>query len=539
MNPRRPYRGPGSKPGRASSRSGFFGVLLALALLGGMLVWVARFRKTGFDLVAAIGSFLPTASPPAPPSAPSTTPTPPPPAFTPTDVPTWTPTAAPPTATPTALLIPRPTEVYHTQSGDTVTALAARFGVNPADIQAPDGLRGSTSLVSGQLLIIPSVLEGESSPGYKIVPDSEVAFSGGSGSFDPTQFAAGQDGYLAHYRGFLQNLMRPGGEVILMTAQDHSINPRLLTALLDYESGWVTNPNPEGDALTYPLGYVHPYLHDLSAQLNWAATQLAVGYYGWRAGTVTELKFPDGSTLRINPALNAGTVALQYFLAQSLNRPAWDQAVSDQGFAATYRRLLGDPFAHQLDPIIPPDLTQPPLALPFDPGHTWAFTGGPHGAWEQGGARAALDFAPGALESGCVESQEWVTAVAAGQIVRSGYGSVVLDLDGDGRESTGWDILYLHIADEGRVPAGTYVEPGDHIGHPSCEGGVATGTHVHIARKYNGEWVPADGPIPFNLGGWVAHGGEQEYQGTLTRGGQTVTACSCSAAWTAITADTP
>jgi LasA protease len=129
--------------------------------------------------------------------------------------------------------------------------------------------------------------------------------------------------------------------------------------------------------------------------------------------------------------------------------------------------------------------------------------------------------------------------VAAGQIVRSGYGSVVLDLDGDGRESTGWDILYLHIADQGRVPAGTYVEPGDHIGHPSCEGGVATGTHVHLARKYNGEWLPADGPIPFNLGGWVAHGGAQEYDGTLTRGSQTVTACSCSAAWTAITADTP
>jgi LasA protease len=539
MNPRRRYRGPGSKPGRVSGRSGLFGVLLALALLGGVLVWAVRFRNTDFDLVAAIGSFMPTGAAPALSSTLASTPTPRPPIATPTDRPTWTPTAAPPTPTPTALLIPRPTQSYYTQSGDTLPALAARFGVNPADIQTPDSDPGTALLLGGQLLIIPQVLEGELSLGYTIVPDSEVVFSGAGGGFDPTQFATQQNGYLARYRGFVENLMRPGGEVILMAGQDHSINPRLLTALLDYESGWVTDPNPQGDALLYPMGYVHPYLRELSAQLNWTTTQLAVGYYGWRAGTLTELKFPDGSTLRINPALNAGTVALQYFFAQSVNRPAWDQAVGDQGFAATYRRLFGDPFAHAVDPILPADLTQPPLALPFEPGHTWAFTGGPHGAWEHGGARAALDFAPGALTSGCVDSPEWVTAVAAGKIVRSGYGSVVLDLDGDGREATGWDILYLHIADNGRVPAGTYVEVGDHIGHPSCEGGTATGTHVHLARKYNGEWLPADGPIPFNLSGWVAHGGVQEYDGTLTRGSQTVTACACTAAYTAITADSP
>ena len=30
-----------------------------------------------------------------------------------------------------------------------------------------------------------------------------------------------------------------------------------------------------------------------------------------------------------------------------------------------------------------------------------------------------------------------------------------LDLDGDGNEETGWVIVYLHIATEGRVPVGT------------------------------------------------------------------------------------
>jgi LasA protease len=112
---------------------------------------------------------------------------------------------------------------------------------------------------------------------------------------------------------------------------------------------------------------------------------------------------------------------------------------------------------------------------------------------------------------------------------------VVIDLDGDGHEQTGWVLVYLHIAEKERVPEGSWVATGDPIGHPSCEGGYSTGTHIHIARKYNGEWVPADGPLPFNLGGWIAHADERAYKGTLTRDGVTVTACTCSSAATFIT----
>ncbi|MCX6038248.1 MAG: hypothetical protein NTW99_10235, partial [Chloroflexi bacterium] len=69
---------------------------------------------------------------------------------------------------------------------------------------------------------------------------------------------------------------------------------------------------------------------------------------------------------------------------------------------------------------------------------------------------------------------------------------------------------------------------GDPVGYPSCEGGEATGTHIHIARKYNGEWIPVDSTISFNLDGWIAHIGNAPYQGTLTRGNQTIIACDCS-----------
>jgi hypothetical protein len=51
-----------------------------------------------------------------------------------------------------------------------------------------------------------------------------------------------------------------------------------------------------------------------------------------------------------------------------------------------------------------------------------------------------------------------------------------------------------------------------------------------MARRFNGEWIPAAGVIPFDLDGWVAGYGEAAYLGTLTRGSQTITACTCSMA---------
>jgi murein DD-endopeptidase MepM/ murein hydrolase activator NlpD len=321
---------------------------------------------------------------------------------------------------------------------------------------------------------------------------------------------------------------RYGTSVQAIRAANNSVNPRLLLALLEYESGWITDPGrPTGDAWKYPLGHIDPQRQGLLRQLTWLASDLGNGYYGWRAGSLTELTFGDGSIVRLAPDLNAGTVALQYYFSLRRSGREWAQALSPEGFLATYSQLFGDPWPY-VHPLYEPGLEQPDIILPFLPGRAWALTGGPHGAWERESAWAALDFAPGSVEPGCVASDEWAVAAAPGLVVRSGNGVVVLDLDGDGREQTGWVILYLHVGSKGRVQAGTFVEQGDLIGHPSCEGGIASGSHVHIARKYNGEWILADGPLPFELSGWVAQAGTREYQGALVKGDQIVLACPCA-----------
>jgi len=115
-------------------------------------------------------------------------------------------------------------------------------------------------------------------------------------------------------------------------------------------------------------------------------------------------------------------------------------------------------------------------------------------------------------------------------IVRSEDGIVIQDINdpsgfpSDGLEQTGWVILYLHIETRHRVAAGTYLRAGERIGHPSCEGGISTGTHVHLARRYNGEWIPADQELPFVLDGWVSIGVGVEYDGFLEKNGRRIVA---------------
>jgi murein DD-endopeptidase MepM/ murein hydrolase activator NlpD len=127
---------------------------------------------------------------------------------------------------------------------------------------------------------------------------------------------------------------------------------------------------------------------------------------------------------------------------------------------------------------------------------------------------------PGGDRFGCYDSDAWLVAVADGVISRSEFGAVELDLDGDGDSSTGWVILYQHVATRNRIPVGQRVRTGDRIGHPSCEGGYSTGTHLHIARLYNGRWISADREPRFNLGGWSVHGVNSEYNGLLVRAGE-------------------
>lgn len=441
-------------------------------------------------------------------------------------------TPIPPTATPlpfmpNAYINSDVTYIYHAQWGDTLKAIARRFDATQEDIYSPDPLPENGLINPGQILIIPNPF-GNIPPAQNLMPDSEVVYSPSTSDFNIKQFVSNAGGYLSEYVEWNGRLGWLGGaEIVGLRAQEHSINPLLLLALIEYQSGWVYR-KPDGLVINnYPLGFIDPERMELGQQLKWAVDQLSTGYYGWRDGSVLEVDMADGYVLRMAPGLNAGTAALQYFFGQVYDYENWSLALNPTlGFPALYERMFGDPWqrAHQVEPLYAPDLAQPELTLPFERDVIWSLSGGPHGAWDQAGALGALDFAPNSNLPGCVPSNHWVTASAPGLVIRSDRFTVVIDLDSDGNEQTGWNIIYLHILNDNPIPPGTVVQRDDKLGHPSCEGGVATGTHVHMVRKYNGEWIIADGPIPFVIGGWQAHAGAQPYDGYLTRNGKIILA---------------
>ncbi len=415
---------------------------------------------------------------------------------------------------------------YAARSGDTLEALALRFDVEPGQIVSAEPIPENGFLPAGQVFSIPNVLGEGPYPGA-VLPDSEVVNSITGAGFVVEDFVASAGGFLASYEELVDGEALSGARIVARVADELSVNPRLLLAILEFRAGWVYGQPANPEDPRNPIGFYVPGMSGLYDELTFAGTQVNIGYYGWRQGSLTQLKFQDDRYARLNPTLNAGSVGVQQLFAKLYKQNEWFEALYGQeGFTAQYARLFGDPWerAAQLGPIFPDGVAQPTLELPFQPGQQWSFTGGPHRSWNTGTPQGAIDFSPVTGEPPCAVSQAWVTAPAPGLVTRADHNLVVLDLDGDGFEGTGWVLLFLHVADLDRIAPGIVVDQDGMLGHPSCEGGRTTGTHVHVARKYNGEWLPADGPIPFVLSGWEVESGARSYEGFLRKGDEVVAA---------------
>ena len=412
---------------------------------------------------------------------------------------------------------------YTSRSGDTLLALSLRFAASLEQIRPPQAQPPESYLPIGTQLMIPNTLA-QTTPATPLLPDNAAVYSPATLGFDVQEYIRQSGGYLSTFAEIVDGEELSGAEIVQRVASESSVNPRTLLALLEYRAGWVRDgPNPSRD-ISHPLGFAVPGRDGLYQEMVMAATHLNIGYYGWRQGTHTELRYSDGSTARIAPQINPGTAGLQNLFAKFYKPGDWQTALyGEDNFIDLYHEMFGNPW-DQDEPLLPDGLSQPALELPFRAGEPWSFSGGPHFSWNTGSPRGALDFSPVTGEATCAVSRAWATAAAPGVIARAANNVVALDLDGDGNEQTGWVLIYVHLANQEMVLAGSKVALNDPLGHPSCERGQSTGKHVHLARKYNGEWLPPENPLPFTLSGWLVRAGERNYQGELVKGDQVVSA---------------
>lgn len=425
------------------------------------------------------------------------------------------------------------TRIHTVTAGETLFAIAQQYGTTIDTLVTLNEIENPNLLFVGQQLEVPG------GPTL-ITPSAQLLPVGGlvRGPASPRQSA----GLIENFTGYLTNLVDEveertatgervtraltAAEIVDRVAIENSVDPRVLLAFLEHRAGWVTQPNPVNTR--EPLVDIEASLpvnrSGLYRQVSWLANELNRGYYQHKYGDLTVIELEGGIRLQIAPELNSETVAVLHALALGRNPADWLADISQSGWRATYVTLFGEPQPAVVSAWANPE----PLALPFARGETWLFTGGPHGGWGSGSAWSALDFAPpdDSRDRLCFISQYQARAAAAGVIVYRDSGLLILDLDGDGDERTGWTLLYLHLTTDSMPPLGTRVDTGDPLGFPSCEGGVSTATHLHIARRFNGEWIPADcsrcpgGPAySLTFSGWISVGVErQEYQGQLVRG---------------------
>lgn len=426
---------------------------------------------------------------------------------------------------------------YIIQDGDTISALAARFNTTIPEIlkENPVIPQTTTTLPPGMPVKMPIYYRPLWGSANQIIPNSLFVNGPAQRDFDTVQFVEDQPGWLKDYTVYAYGGERKGGELVDYIALNYSVSPRLLLAILEYRAEAVSNPNRPPKVDSNLLGHNREFFGNLYYQLLWLADSLNNGYYQWLDGKLISQELLTGELEYFDPWQNAATISLKHYFGLILPADAYYHAVSADGFAATYRKLFGEVWPDTHEPIMTGSLQQPSMKLPFVSGKSWSYTGAPHAVWGEENPWAAIDFAPPSDLSGCAASIEWATAVADGVIARSEPGLAILDLDGDGDERTGWAILYLHLSSSQAAPQGREMKAGDVVGHPSCERGRATGTHVHVARKYNGQWVPADGILPFVMEGWVTHSTGKPYLGSLTKQSQTVTACSCGDRYSQIT----
>ena len=390
----------------------------------------------------------------------------------------------------------RDVDQYVVQSGDTLGSIAQTYGVGLEALMQANGLIDANVLEVGQTLVIPVAEAGAVGSSFKVIPDSELVYGPASAKFNIENFIKERNGFLAWFSQEVDGDILSAAQIIELVAQNYSVNPRLLLALIEHRSGWVNNAAPF--QTDYALGIADPSRLGLYLQLTYAANELNRGYYLWRANALSTWVLSDGSVVPIDGGINAGTAGVQNLFAKLDDRAAWQMDVGDAegSLFHTYFFLFGSPFDFAVDPVVPDWLHQPRMALPFERGVTWAFTGGPHGAWADGSAWAALDFAPIGDVLGCFQSEDWVTALTDGLILRTGDGQVMQDLDGDGYEQTGWVILYMHIETRDRVEPGTRVKAASASAIPPARAASPTARTCTSPANTTASGSPLTAPSP-------------------------------------------
>ncbi|RRR72620.1 MAG: peptidase M23 [Candidatus Viridilinea halotolerans] len=393
-------------------------------------------------LAILVACSTPPAPAPAPTPSASATPPPPPPA-TPVPTPTLlpTPTLAP-TEAPVAPLPPDP--LFAAQR------ISYAHGVTPSDIQALLEARGSS---------------------------------------------------LATARFTLGDRAHSFTEVLITISSLYSLNPLLLLALIDLQSGLVSGGPASPEQLVWAMGYRggDGARRGLYSQLRWGALELrfAVRDYALKgAAAPPPLVFADATRQPVSAEIAFSRYVLARVLAPTISPDLL--GVRLDGLINSYARLFGDPREIPSDwpPLAEPFLTRPmernfPVTSFFD--HNTPFlreNGSVLTYWGRAETDMAFAYDGHTGWDYGLGPPDRILAAAAGLVTFAGNSddgcgtparAVIID------HGNGYRTLYWHL-DSLAVSTGQEVERGAILGVAGATG-CSFGAHLHLQVQYLGRDV--------------------------------------------------
>lgn len=333
-------------------------------------------------------------------------------------------------------------------------------------------------------------------------------------------YAAQIQAYLDSQPGPLKDIVVPVGnrnqsfaEILASQTTLYSINPQVVLALIEQQSGLVTQPDSSADRLDWALNYHgdEGRFRGVIQQTRWAIRELHHAQRDYPEDP--ELTYDDGSHSAIPAGFKVGDYAVARVLAATtkVDQLAGKLDGGPGSFVQTFARLWGDP-RDVLPPPHPPAapfLTPPlkrayPISSFFD--HDTPFLRENGSIVTYRGDRATdlsydghdgWDFA--------AAPPTRVLAAAPGTVVFAGNSDdgcgvahvVIID------HGNGYRSLYWHLQDI-LVDPGP-VERGAEIGIVG-ESGCATGPHLHFQMQFLGRDTDPDGWCgPTGQDPWATH----------------------------------
>jgi len=347
-----------------------------------------------------------------------------------------------------------------------------------------------------------------------LLDDGRLFYEPGWGSIEVREYLQTRAGTLADTTLWVGDTEMLLPDIIAGKCLLYGLNPKVVLALLEFQSGLVDAPDPSPDALAWAMGRRQWEDQGLEPQIDWAVRELFRATRDFPLAR--DLILSDGSTIPIPVGTNLGSYALMRVVALAGDASDLERLLSpgSSSFVAIYRRLFAEDPREPLSGL-PAPADRPFLAQPYEGIFEVTSIFDHHGPFlsEDGSLISFLGQEASGLPYDGHDGWDYaldagvpILAAADGTVAWAGNSNdrcatiargVILD------HGNGYQTLYWHL-DTIEVAVGERVRQGERLGAAGATG-CADGPHLHFGVHFLGRETDPEGWCGPGEDPWALH----------------------------------